>query len=89
MEFYKHRPFTGSLRGMHYRVEKTEEDGEVFFSATVFPGPFSSENTPEEKKTTQRFPFTNQGLADVVNWLNERYSEEPEKWARGMDLLGG
>lgn len=70
--YYKKAPsFTGSDKNKCYKIEKVSEEGaEDLFMATIWPGPYSSENTPDEKKLSQTAPFTEDGLQELVDWMN-------------------
>jgi hypothetical protein len=70
--YYKKAPsFTGSDKNKCYKIEKFSEEGaEDLFKATLWPGPFSFENTPDEKKLTHTAAFTEEGLQELVDWLN-------------------
>ena len=71
--YYKKAPsFTGSDGKKCYKIEKFQEEGseEVLFKATIWEGPFSSENTPEENKVSKKAPFTEEGLLELVDWMN-------------------
>ena len=72
--YYKKAPsFTGSDKNKCYKIEKFQEEGseDVLFKATLWPGPYSSENTPEDQKLTQTAPFTEEGLQSLVDWMNQ------------------
>lgn len=87
IEFYKHTYFSGSFEGMRYRIEKHCEEGEdAQLLATVFPGPYGFDATPAEKKETALFPFSDEGLDRICDWLNEVYGRSPESWAEGKKL---
>ena len=49
--------------------------------ATVWPEPFSYENTDDEKKLTKEFPFSEEGIVSGVEWLNGQHARyvKPEK----------
>ncbi len=71
--YYKKAPsFTGSDKNKCYKIERfREEDSEEDqFKATIWPGPFSSENTPEESKQSRLAAFTEEGLQELVDWMN-------------------
>ena len=38
--FYKKTHFSGSYQGMHYRIERIEQDDQTALRATVCPGPY-------------------------------------------------
>ena len=71
--YYKKAPsFTGSDKDKCYKIERfREEDSEEDqFKATIWHGPFSSENTPDEAKQSKLAPFTEEGLQELVDWMN-------------------
>lgn len=65
-EFYKKKPFKGSDKGMRYMITKDEE----VLKAYAWPEPFSFEATSEDKKISEEFEFSEEGLAKAVDWLN-------------------
>ena len=80
-EFYqKGAVLKASFQGMRYQVEKWQREEETVFRATVWPEPFCFEKTPEENKEYQYFPFTEEGLDAVYDWLCERYDTDRAKW---------
>lgn len=80
MNFYKKEKFTGSYRGMRYLIRKDSVPEEDAFSVTVWRGPYNYDTTPEEKKTTCRFPFTPEGKRQVVDWLNAQWESRKSEW---------
>lgn len=70
--YAKAASFTGSDGNKCYKVEKVvdEESGEKSLKATVWPGPFSSENTPEEKKQSSLADFSEEGIVSLCEWMN-------------------
>jgi hypothetical protein len=76
MAFFKKEAYTGSMKGMRYRVSK-EEDA---FEAVVYPEPYGYDATPEEDKTRTSFPFTEEGRGQVVDWINEQYDSRRALW---------
>ncbi len=72
--YYKKAPsFTGSDQEKCYKIERIhpEDSEEDLFQASLWRGPFSSENTPDEQKILHTAPFTEEGLQDLVDWMNE------------------
>ena len=69
-EFIKKSPFHGSYRGMQYRIGKEEDQLKVW----VYPGPYNFENTPEEEKVSETFPFSREGYGLAISWLEEYYT---------------
>ncbi len=78
LNFYKRKPFTGSDGNLRYRIEKVElpiadsEETETKLQATIWPGPFAFAKTPDEKKTTYQTAFSEEGLQDITQWINQQ-----------------
>lgn len=68
--FLKKSRFTGSEGRMRYVLEKRSEEDETYLAAVVWPGPNCYDKTPEDAKTTERFPFTEEGLLKAQEWMN-------------------
>ena len=66
--YYKKAPsFTGSDKNKCYKIEKFVEEGaeEPVFKATIWPGPYSFENTDDELKQSKTAPFNEDGLQEL------------------------
>lgn len=74
--FLKKERFTGSFKGMQYRLEKNGDE----IKATIFPGPYNFDNTPDEKKETAQFSFDDAGLDAAIAWLNSQYETRKGEW---------
>lgn len=70
LAFYKKSKFNGSKGKLNYRIEKVSEDEKDEFLLTVWKGPFCYDATKEEKKTF-RYPFSDEGLDEIVEKLNK------------------
>jgi len=68
--------YTGSYKGMYYRLEKIEEELKV----TIWCGPYSFDNVEEDKKTVSIFPFNHDGHDAAIAWLNEQYIARKDEW---------
>ena len=76
INFYKKERFHGSYKGMHYRIEKyAPEEGDTVLRVTVWPGPYNFDTTPDEQKTSASYPFTDDGLTEVCDYLNKFHTE--------------
>lgn len=67
--------FTGSFDGLRYRIvmnsrENESQDKEKFFSVSVWPEPYSFDHTAPELIKSATFPFTVEGYAQVIDYLN-------------------
>ena len=70
--------FKGSFKAMRFWVEKKkaeEEGGEDTYLAITYPDRVSFENTPEEEKISKTFPFSKDGRAEVLSWLDAQFEE--------------
>ena len=83
INFLKKEKFTGSYQGMRFRMEKTEAEGEEKpkLGVCVWPEPYGYDATPEEEKTREEFPFSEEGIVSGVEWLNGQHARyvKPEK----------
>ncbi|MBO4902451.1 MAG: GNAT family acetyltransferase [Lachnospiraceae bacterium] len=81
LSFYKYdKPFTGSLNGKRYRIlriRKPEEDGgSEILKVWIYPEPYAFEHTDEAEMLSAEFPYTEEGYAQVLGFLNEHIVEE-------------
>ena len=96
LKYYEYgQAFFGSYKGMRYRVvrdpmevifflpQEKKEEGKLV--ATVWPEPFAYDVTPEDKKTTREFDFTDEGKLAMTAWLNEQYESRMEEWKKAVE----
>lgn len=87
----KENPFFGSLNNMHYKIRRIEvpdperagEDAEAVkdvFHVTYWPGPYTCDKTDDSLKQEAQFPFSEEGLCQVADFLNDRYEKQKELW---------
>lgn len=70
LEFLKKSEYTGSSGSIRYRLEAIQAEGAKRLRAIVWPEPFSFAATPEDKKLSEEFPFSEEGIAEAVEWMN-------------------
>lgn len=74
--FTSGNPFTGSYKGMNYRVDpvkaKAEENISAHFAVCVWTGEKCSELC--EMRATAQFPLDKDGLTAAEDWLREQYA---------------
>ena len=75
INFYKKEHFSGSLKNMRYRIAKKEEEDKKNLQVTVWPGPYNYDTTAEELKVRAEFDFSNEGLDQAVDFLNQTYED--------------
>ena len=82
--FLKKEKYTGSCKGMRFRMEKFEKEGEEtpVLRVSVWPEPYSFDCTPEEEKQFLECTFDADGIAKGADWINERYEAELPRWKK-------
>ena len=79
--FTSGNPFTGSYKGLNYRVDpvkaKAEEDIAAHFKAAVWTGEKCSELS--EMRATAEFPLDEAGLTVTEDWLRTQYQAYAEE----------
>lgn len=91
INFYKSSPFYGSFQGMNYRVIKYAPANDAdaqnesnnmngnhdteCLRVSTWPGPYIYDVTPDDQKIHADFPFSNEGLVQVVEYLNRIWEE--------------
>lgn len=79
------RRYTGSCQGMRFLIRPAgESKDDAEFEAFTFPEPYNFEHTAENKKTRKTFPYSEEGLDQIHQWLNEQYEERKEYWTAAM-----
>ncbi|HAX50923.1 hypothetical protein [Muricomes intestini] len=74
----KKEPFSGCHGGMRYYF-KMDESKETF-TVTIYPEPWSFENTPDCNKESSVFPMSDEGMDSAIEWLHKMYEENKPKW---------
>ncbi len=85
--FYNKTHYTGSLEGMRFYIEKSGEGNDAVFQVWIFPGPFCFEKTPDTQKESTSFPFTEESIPQICDWLNARYQERSSFWNSHKALI--
>ena len=87
--FLKKERFTGSFKGMRYRMEKYIADPEAqeALKVSCWPEPYGYDATPEKLKEAACFSLDEEGIAQGVAWLNDRYREKQLFWEKARHGL--
>lgn len=85
--FYKKSAYTGSMKGMRYYIEKSSENETDIFKVWIFPGPFCFEKTDPSQKECQTFPFTEESIPLIAEWLNQQYETRADFWNKHIPLI--
>ena len=73
LNFVKKEDYTGSYQGIRYMLHQETVDEEKKLKVYIWPEPFGFEATPDEKKISELFPFSEEGMTQAIDWMNERY----------------
>lgn len=73
LNFVKKEDYTGSYKGLRYMLHQATVEDEKKLQVYIWPEPFGFEATPEEKKLSELFPFSEDGMTQAIAWMNERY----------------
>ncbi len=87
LSFYKKSPYTGSIKGMRYYIEKTTENDTDVFCVHIFPGPLCFEKTADELKQSRTFAFSEESMVLIADCINEQYAQREDYWNKHMSLL--
>lgn len=84
--------FFGSWKGMRYRVAleplknihftPPDKRGPLALRVDVWPEPYSFAKTPDEEKIREDFPFEEESMQKIADWLNEAFVTYAERWAQ-------
>ena len=73
LNFVKKEDFTGSHRGMRFMLHQETVDEEKKLKVYIWSEPFGFEATPDEEKISELFEFSEEGLSQAIDWMNENY----------------
>ena len=72
--FLKKSPYTGSYQGMRYRIQKEEIEEKLHLKVFAWKEPFAFDKTPEEEKISEIFDFSDDGLKNILEWLETTHA---------------
>ncbi len=74
LPFLKKSPYTGSFQGMRYRIQKEEIEEQLHLKVFVWKEPFAFDKTPDEDKISELFDFSEDGLKNILEWLEKKHA---------------
>ncbi len=77
LDYYKKNTFMGSDGPLYFRifgVPVSDEDKTIKnLTVITWPGPFIFDKTPEEEKKYKDFPYSEEGMEEIIKYLeNEK-----------------
>lgn len=80
LNYIKKEEYTGSMKGMRYMLKKKDMEEETRLEVIIWPEPLGYAKTAENKKQRIEFTFSQEGLEEAVDWLNEQYVNQKALW---------
>ncbi|MBQ7839603.1 MAG: GNAT family acetyltransferase [Lachnospiraceae bacterium] len=80
VNYIKKEPQSGSYQGMRYMFTKGKNDDGDCMNVTIWPEPLCYVKTPDSQKEMKQFPLTLEGRDLAVEWLNEQYEAQKDRW---------
>lgn len=75
-KFLKKESYCGSYNGMRYMLKKGEEN----LIAYIYSEPWSFEMTPDEERLVKEFAFSDDGVTEAIQWLNDTHEANRKFW---------
>lgn len=79
LNFVKKEDYAGSYKGLRYMLHQETVDEEKKLQVYIWPEPYGFDATSQEQKEVRLFEFSEQGLMQAIEWMNERYEEVRKK----------
>lgn len=73
LDFVKKEDFTGSHKGMRFMLHMETVEEERKLQVYLWSEPFCFTATPDDQKISAFFAFSEEGLAQAIDWMNENY----------------
>lgn len=68
------------MDGMRYMLKKKDTEGETVLEVIIWPEPLGYAKTAESKKQRMEFTFSQEGLEEAADWMNEQYVNQKALW---------
>jgi len=82
LNYYKKTSFTGWMSPIRFLVKQEKpEDGEPFFHAWVWPGPYAFEKADKKAMLDTTAPFNEDGKKQIVDWINQQFETYKDIWS--------
>ncbi|MGN0376087.1 MAG: hypothetical protein ACI4ED_00475 [Suilimivivens sp.] len=86
LNYVKKEEYTASMDGMRYMLKKKETEDGAVLEVIIWPQPYCYAKTPEEKKQRKEFDFSEAGVEQAADWLNEQYTQQKPLWELSKKL---
>lgn len=79
--------YTGEHHGMKYLIRRTGEKPDYELQVEIWQGPFCSKAVSDDKKTVQKFKFSEGGRLEAIKWLERQYETRRAEWDAALSIL--
>lgn len=84
--YVKKEEYCASMDGMRYMLKKKEVEDGSRLEVIIWPEPYCYAKTPDENKQRIEFAFSEAGVEEAADWLNEQYSQQKPLWELSKKL---
>lgn len=84
LNYIKKEEYSGSMEGMRYLLKRVKSGEDDVIRVTIWPEPFNLLRTPDDLRESIDVSLTTEGVEQAVDWINERYEAEKEKWQESL-----
>ncbi len=84
--YIKKEEYTAGMDGMRYMLKKKETEDGAKLEVIIWPQPYCYAKTPEENKQRMEFDFSQAGVEEAADWLNEQYVQQKPLWELSKKL---
>lgn len=70
LNYYKKKPYTASCNGTRIKLYKESDEERSWLTLATWPEPFAFDKTADELKSYQKFPYSEEGILEIIEWLN-------------------
>ena len=78
--YIKKEEYTASMSGMRYMLRKKETEDGTVLEVVIWPEPYCYAKTEEAKMQLMDFTFSQEGVMEAADWLNEQYEVQKALW---------
>lgn len=75
LNFVKKEDFSGSHKGIRFMLHQETIEEEKKLKVYLWSEPLGFDATPEEEKLVELFDFSEEGLCQAIEWLNQNYEQ--------------
>lgn len=83
--YLKKTTFSGSYQGMRFLLKMDKGEEKNTLTATCWEEPYSYDAVGDEEKTSEVFEFSEEGISQAIDWLNEIWRQREAAFREAKD----